>query len=72
MVQEKSIEIRMRNTLKRRGYILKKSRLKDPQAILYGVYWILNNRGVVVYGDRNTGLSLEEVVEWVENMGKGE
>lgn len=73
-VQEKSIEIRLRNTLKRRGYILKKSRRRDPMALDYGLYWITDKSGNVVSSNDNSssGITLDEVNEWVQNMGHSE
>jgi len=72
-VQEKSIEIRLKNTLERRGYKLKKNRRRDPLAIDYGGYTILTSTGApAAKGSLYNGrLTLEEVVEWVDNMGKG-
>jgi hypothetical protein len=70
-ILEKSLEIRLRNTLKRRGFILSKSRRRDPQALDYGGYWIIDGNKNLVAGDE-FGISLEEVDEWVKGMGKGE
>lgn len=38
------VENRLRLTLKRRGYRLEKSRRRDPHALTYGRYWIINER----------------------------
>lgn len=65
---ERSIYIRLRNTLERRGYTLKKSRRRDPLALDYGTYWILDSEGRTVAGGEN-GFSLEEAAEWVDSMG---
>jgi hypothetical protein len=72
MATEKSIEIRLRNTLKRRGYILTKSRRKDPLAIDYGLYTISDARNnIAAYGSGYNGMmTLEEVESWVNDMGK--
>ncbi len=67
MITEKSLEIRLRNTLKRRGYFLFKSRRRDPQALDYGGYWIKDMRNALVFGGE-FGVSLKEVNEWVNNM----
>lgn len=67
----RTTEARMRHTLKRRGYYLKKSRRKDPLAIGYGTYWIYeaDSDSVVFPGPGNIGATLEEIVDWVDNMG---
>jgi len=36
-----TVEHRLRETLKRRGYRLEKSRRRDPHALTYGRYWII-------------------------------
>jgi hypothetical protein len=73
-IQEKSLEIRLKNTLDRRGYTLKKNRRRDPLAVDYGGYSILDNTGKpAAEGSLYNGrLTLKEVEEWVDNMGKGE
>ena len=39
-----TIEHRLRETLKRRGYRLEKSRRRDPHALTFGRYWIIGER----------------------------
>ncbi len=65
---ERSIEIRLRRTLKRRGFKLRKSSRKDPLALDYGHYWIEKPDGEIVAGGEN-GFTLEEAAAWVDNMG---
>ena len=56
----------MRRTLQRRGYYLKKSRRKDPQALDYKKYWIVElQHNVNIAGDQ-WGMDLEDVVAWVD------
>jgi len=67
--KEKSIEIRLRNTLKRRyGYNLKKSRRRDPYAPDYGQYWIIDPDGNHLVAGGEFGMSLEEVETWIKDM----
>jgi hypothetical protein len=40
----KVVENRLRDTLKRRGLRLEKSRRRDPQALTYARYWIIGAR----------------------------
>jgi hypothetical protein len=63
--KEKSLEIRMRRTLDRRGYRLKKSARRDRLAPDYGKFWIIDSSDdSVVY----EAADLPAVVAWVENM----
>ncbi|MGE5528770.1 MAG: hypothetical protein ACM3X6_06480 [Patescibacteria group bacterium] len=57
--------------LKRQGFCLVKSRRRDPRAIDYGGYMIVNESNVVVAGELNTGwvLSLDSVERFA--LGKG-
>lgn len=67
--KEKSVEIRMRNTLKRRGYRLKKSGRRDPLALDYNNYWIYDNGNIYFGGEH--GVPLDEIVDYVDNrMGR--
>ncbi len=43
--KEKVREIRLRNTAKRRGFEISKSRRRDPLAIDYGVWTIFDAKG---------------------------
>lgn len=71
-IQPKSLEIRLRNTLKRRGYILIKSRRKDPHALDYGLYTITDERrNVATHGSGYNGmLSIDEVEQFVLSTEK--
>lgn len=56
---EKIHENRVRRMAERQGFVLRRSRRRDPLAIDYGVYWLLRN-GDLVYGDAG-GRYLDEV-----------
>lgn len=43
-------ENRLRRVAERRGYTLMKSRRRDPLALDYGKYWLLDDREFVVHG----------------------
>ena len=70
------IEHRLRLTLKRRGYRLIKSRRRDPLALDFGGYMIVDSQTgfPVEGGGGNTSfrngyeLSLDNVQEWVAGM----
>ncbi len=66
----KSLEIRMRRTLDRRGYRLTKSRRRDDRAPDYGLYAIIDTQSNgTVHASAPWGihtLTLDDVVEWVE------
>lgn len=58
-VSEKVRENRLRRAAQRQGLFLRKSGRRDPRAIDYGVYWLVNRRT----GHETSGLSLDEVEE---------
>jgi hypothetical protein len=66
---EKTRENRLRRMAERQGYTLKKSRRRDPRAIDYGMYVIVNPMtNTVVAGEATTGrpeFSLDDVEEWL-------
>jgi hypothetical protein len=72
----KSLEARLRATLRRRGYRLIKSRRRDPVALDFGGYMIVDSQGgfAVEGGGGNTtfrngyDLSLYDVQAWVAGM----
>jgi hypothetical protein len=70
-----TIEHRLRETLKRRGYRLEKSRRRDPHALTYGRYWVIwekheaNYAGFVISAtegdaERDYTMTLAEVNAW--------
>jgi hypothetical protein len=63
MVQERSIEQRLRRMADRQGLALQRSRRRDPHALGFGTYQLVNERGRVVAGDRQRGygLTLDQV-----------
>ena len=54
----------MRRTLARRGMSLHKSRRRDPHALDYGKYWIVDVRRNMMLTDAG---DLENIVHWVDN-----
>ena len=68
MTAEKVRENRMRRRLERRGYRLMKSRRRDPDALEYGTYQVIEIRhNSLAFGDTNHGfgMSLEDVEDWL-------
>ena len=68
-VKEKVRENKTRRILARRwGYRLMKSRRRDPQALDYGCYWIMNENNCLVAGDLcgRPDMTLEDVEAWIE------
>lgn len=74
----KVIENRLRDTLRRRGYRLEKSRRRDPHALTYQRYWVIwekheaNYAGFVLpatEGDseRAYTMTLDQVDAWVRS-----
>lgn len=64
-VAEKVRENRLRRVAARRGLILQKSRRRDPQALDYGAYWLIDaesNR--LIFGDQ-WGTDLDGIEEFL-------
>lgn len=71
MATEKSMEIRARRTLARRGFALQKSRRRDPHALDYETYWIFDpDTDALVFptGDNASdfGATLDEILTWID------
>jgi hypothetical protein len=64
---DKVRENRLRRMAERQGLRLVKSRRRDPLAYDYGAYWIAAEDGGVVAGDPKTGMSIDEVEDWLMN-----
>jgi hypothetical protein len=73
MTDEKIRENRLRRMAERQGLRLEKSRRRDPRAVDYGTYWLIDGppsnggnwraRTVLVGGDYGTGLdAIEEAL----------
>jgi len=62
----KVLDNKMRRMVQRRGYRLSRSRVRDPGAIGYGVYWIINPKyNLIEAGDPQNGMTLSEVEQWL-------
>ena len=66
--QRRTIEARLRRTLERRGYILRKSRRRDPKALDYGNYWITDTNTCIIFPSgpgAEFGADLGEIIQHV-------
>ena len=69
---EKVRENRLRRMAARQAMALQKSRRRDPYALGYGNYWLIdpNLRAVIAGGE--VGMSLDDVEQWLTNpKGRG-
>ena len=62
MTAEKVHENRLRRAAERQGLRLVKSRRRDPRALDYGGYWLIDRSHLIVCGGDN-GASLDEIEE---------
>jgi len=62
----KVVENRLRRTLQRRGFTLVKNRRRDPRALGFGGYSILDATGHITAGLPPDQLSLSDVQRWVD------
>ncbi len=60
----KVLENRLRRAARRQGLQLEKSRTRDPQALDYGKYWLLDDRNIVVYGHGHSA-TLDQIAEYL-------
>jgi hypothetical protein len=68
MVQERSREQRLRRAAERQGYKLVKSRRRDPRALGYGCWYIVDvGRKCIVVGTEGgyPNMDLDAVEEWL-------
>jgi hypothetical protein len=61
VTSEKIRENRLRRMAERQGYILKKSRRRDPRAFDYGSYWVIDGRHNTLLAGGEFGADLDEV-----------
>jgi hypothetical protein len=63
----KVLENRLRRAAKRQGLRLEKSRFRDPRAVGYGTYQLVDERAAVVQADdeRGYGLGLHDVARYL-------
>lgn len=61
--QEKTRERRLRRAAERQGLVLKKSRARDPRALTYGTYMLVDayTDSVVVGQHYGYGMSLDDI-----------
>jgi len=64
---DKVRENRLRRMARRRGYSVVKSRARDPRAITFGTYAVVDDRNNLVFGDHNFGygMDLDAIEEWL-------
>jgi hypothetical protein len=64
-MEDKVRENRLRRMAKRRGYILRKSKRRDPEALDFGRYWLIDpSCGGSVYSDE-WGVELDAIEAWL-------
>ena len=65
MTDEKVYENKMRRAAARQGYRLTKSRRRDPRAVDFGKYWLIDpDMNGLVAGDQ-FGWTLEEIEQYL-------
>jgi hypothetical protein len=62
---DKVRENRLRRMAERQGLVLQKSRRRDPRALDYGVYRLIDVRRNVNVEPGGEGMSLDEVEAWL-------
>jgi len=64
-------ENRARRMAVRQGLVLMKSRRRDPRAIDFGGYMLVDENNRAVAGGNHFDLNLEDVEEWLLDQGTG-
>jgi hypothetical protein len=62
---EKVRENRLRRAAARQGLILRKSRRRDPRALDYGNYWLVDLAGNYLVAGGESGINLDDVEVWL-------
>ncbi len=70
MTAEKVYENRVRRAARRQGLVLRRSRRRDPRAIDYRRYWVVNENGAPVVGGE-LGLTLNEAEHYLLHESPG-
>jgi hypothetical protein len=66
---DKIRENRLRRMAERQGFALRRSRRRDPHALDYGIYWIIDlakDTAVASGSYPDRGMDLDEVEEWLQ------
>jgi hypothetical protein len=63
MTEEKIRENRLRRAASRQGLSLRKSRRRDPQALEYGRYWLIDPYMNAMVAGGQWGYSLDDIEE---------
>jgi len=63
----KVLENRLRRAARRQGLHLEKSRTRDPQALDYGRYWLLDDRNIVFFGHRHRA-TLDQIAKYLQEL----
>ncbi len=58
-------ENRVRRMAARQGLILRKSRRRDPHALDYGGYWLIDDEANTLIVGERWGMSLDDVEAWL-------
>lgn len=58
-------ENRLRRMADRQGLMLQKSRRRDPRAVDYGSYWLVDTYGNYLVAGGEFGMSLDDVEEYL-------
>jgi hypothetical protein len=69
MTTEKSREDRLRRTAERQGLRLAKCRRRDPRAIGFGTYMLVDQNNNIVAGDTQNGYGMD--LDAIEKALKG-
>jgi hypothetical protein len=59
-------ESAVRSLAKRRGFVMRKSRSRNPDSPEYGGFMLVNDRNVLVIG-RDYGETLDDIQDWLTN-----
>jgi len=66
---QKVRENSVRRMAKRQGLELRKSRRRDPRALDYGVFWLVDDEVNAVVAGGRYGISLDEAEAWLTDEG---
>jgi hypothetical protein len=58
-------ENRLRRMAERQGLVLRKSRRRDPRAVDYGMFWLVDAATNALVAGGQFGMNIDSVEEWL-------
>lgn len=67
---DRAREVRARRMAERQGVALRKSRRRDPYALDYGAWWVVDPVGAALVAGGQWGMPLEDIEAWLTDTSR--